>query len=994
MKSNTKAVITFRKNLILAILVVSLLINMPLTNSLWSVYAMGSEVANSSSNIDAINEQALVKEVKNRVADVFGISEDEYSISDIHFDQEWAQGIIAQYALEEGTPSLYLFIAYYEDNLWEVQVETEPIFYEWLDRVPETLISAEAKSYLDPRNAEKQALPSDAGIGDGSAMLSLPWATGETWKLTGGTHNNSGLEQRPWSAIDFQGPNRTGKVRAAANGTIYRSSNCKNFIRIDHANGWQTGYYHLTNEQVSNGQTVQRGQYIGDISIEAGCGGSATGPHVHFSLRKSNAYQDLNNKDIGGWTIKDGTSQYTGCMTRVKDNSKICQWGYIYNDGSIGSGNSLAAPNDVSATDGDYEDRTEVTWTYVSGATYYEIWRHTSNNIGYATLIASNAVSPHNDTGGSLGKAYYYWVKACNVNGCSNFSTPNTGFRQTPGVVLLYAPALTPSTITCDNYWMAVSGIGYQGTNAYLTVNTNTSNQSTNSGIWQPSLPVDGKYKVEAYIGNTYNTTCSGTISGGYTGDAKYVVYHANGVTTVPKNQKNSINDWLDIGTFSFNSGTNGKVKLSDLNGEANFSRVIFFNAMKFTLIETAPPIAFDKIGPVNTSIQVENPVTLTWTTSNTAIDYDYCIDTTNDNSCDQWISSGSSTSVIVDNLLPNTTYYWQVKSENTGGITYANNDSTNYWSFTTQPIQGDDNYEENDTLTTAYDLTDWKQTWLSTLNGYGKQIDDDWYRIGVLEGYQHIIIDVRFTHSQGDIDISLYDLNGSFLTDSHGITDNEYIDYLVPYAGVYYIKVHYANQGNQYDLRWDNLYTSPTFQDVPTSYWSWQFIERLYNAGVTGGCSTSPMMYCPANTVTRDQMAVFLLRGEHGSTYTPPAATGSMFVDVPSTHWAAAWIEQLANEGITGGCGNGNYCPSTPVTRDQMAVFLLRGEHGGSYVPPEATGAMFADVPSTHWAAAWIEQLANEGITGGCGGGNYCPSVIVTRDQMAVFLVRAFNLP
>ena len=186
----------------------------------------------------------------------------------------------------------------------------------------------------------------------------------------------------------------------------------------------------------------------------------------------------------------------------------------------------------------------------------------------------------------------------------------------------------------------------------------------------------------------------------------------------------------------------------------------------------------------------------------------------------------------------------------------------------------------------------------------------------------------------------------------------------------------------------------TPTFNDVSIDYWAWQFIERLYNAGVTGGCSTNPMMYCPTVTVTRDQMAIFLLRGEHGGSYTPPTATGTMFADVPSTYWAAAWIEQLASEGITGGCGNGNYCPTLPVTRDQMAVFLLRGEHGGSYTPPAATGTMFADVPATHWAADWIEQLANEGITGGCGGGNYCPSVAATRDQMAVFLVRAFSLP
>jgi hypothetical protein len=200
--------------------------------------------------------------------------------------------------------------------------------------------------------------------------------------------------------------------------------------------------------------------------------------------------------------------------------------------------------------------------------------------------------------------------------------------------------------------------------------------------------------------------------------------------------------------------------------------------------------------------------------------------------------------------------------------------------------------------------------------------------------------------------------------------------------------------QGGTCDIGAYERTVAPTFADVPFSYWAWQHIERLYFDGITGGCSNTPLSYCPGTTVTRDQMAVFLLRGEHGSAYTPPAATGSMFADVPQNYWAAAWIEQLANEGITGGCGSGNYCPSLPVTRDQMAVFLLRGEHGGGYVPPAATGSMFADVPQNYWAAAWIEQLAAEGITGGCGGGNYCPTTPVTRDQMAVFLVRAFSLP
>lgn len=67
------------------------------------------------------------------------------------------------------------------------------------------------------------------------------------------------------------------------------------------------------------------------------------------------------------------------------------------------------------------------------------------------------------------------------------------------------------------------------------------------------------------------------------------------------------------------------------------------------------------------------------------------------------------------------------------------------------------------------------------------------------------------------------------------------------------------------------------------------------------GGCSTNPLEYCPEEPVTRAEMAVFLLRAMHGSSYSPPAVTG-MFSDVPAIFWAVAWIEQLYSEGITQG--------------------------------------------------------------------------------------------
>ncbi len=149
---------------------------------------------------------------------------------------------------------------------------------------------------------------------------------------------------------------------------------------------------------------------------------------------------------------------------------------------------------------------------------------------------------------------------------------------------------------------------------------------------------------------------------------------------------------------------------------------------------------------------------------------------------------------------------------------------------------------------------------------------------------------------------------------------------------------------------------------------------------------------YCPTDPVRRDQMAVFLLKAEHGSAYAPPACTG-FFLDVPCSSQFAAWVEQLATEGVTAGCGGGNYCPSTPVRRDQMAAFLLKAEHGPSYVPPLCTG-QFSDVTCPSLFADWIEQLKAENITGGCGGSNYCPSASNNRGQMAAFLVKTFDIP
>jgi hypothetical protein len=178
-------------------------------------------------------------------------------------------------------------------------------------------------------------------------------------------------------------------------------------------------------------------------------------------------------------------------------------------------------------------------------------------------------------------------------------------------------------------------------------------------------------------------------------------------------------------------------------------------------------------------------------------------------------------------------------------------------------------------------------------------------------------------------------------------------------------------------------------FLDVPNGHPFYSFVTTLVSNAITVGVGGGN--YGVDQPTLRQQMAVFLLKAKHGLCYTPPPCQGD-FQDVACPSTFADWVEALADEGISGGCGNGNFCPANPVRRDQMAPFLLKAEHGSGYVPPACAGA-FTDVACPSLFADWIEQLAAEGITGGCGGGNYCPSNDSTRGQMAVFVVKTFDL-
>ena len=180
-------------------------------------------------------------------------------------------------------------------------------------------------------------------------------------------------------------------------------------------------------------------------------------------------------------------------------------------------------------------------------------------------------------------------------------------------------------------------------------------------------------------------------------------------------------------------------------------------------------------------------------------------------------------------------------------------------------------------------------------------------------------------------------------------------------------------------------------FLDVPDADPFWASVDAAAMNGVTVGCGEGN--FCPDAPTLRSSIAVFLLRGKNGMAYVPPPATGTVFGDVTIGSPAADYIEELFHEGVAVGCGGGNYCPSAPLSRAEASVLLLKMEHGGDYEPPPATGTVFGDVPADAFAAAWIEQLALEGVTAGCGGGNFCPDAPVSRAQAAAFVVLLFSL-
>ncbi|GAA4898514.1 peptidoglycan DD-metalloendopeptidase family protein [Stackebrandtia albiflava] len=243
---------------------------------------------------------------------------------------DWAFGTVVVTTPRGGEdlPEGRLFLARLTDDAWQVELDGEPAFRS---------LSAEAPVLSD---SERTSLGPDQVTVDAAnprTQMRLPWATGQTWTMTGGPHpwGSSGA----WSSLDFAGGDQA--VRATRAGNAYTM--CTGWIRVVHANGFATDYYHLWSNINTNGGWVGEGAFLGYTGTDVTCGGSATGRHVHFGLRYNNVYDSIHAAIIGKWVIMNGGSAYSG--SALHGSTRAWTGGGMYNYGPLWADQGIVDAN-------------------------------------------------------------------------------------------------------------------------------------------------------------------------------------------------------------------------------------------------------------------------------------------------------------------------------------------------------------------------------------------------------------------------------------------------------------------------------------------------------------------------------------------------------------------------------------------------------------------------------------------------------------------------
>jgi Zn-dependent metalloprotease len=192
------------------------------------------------------------------------------------------------------------------------------------------------------------------------------------------------------------------------------------------------------------------------------------------------------------------------------------------------------------------------------------------------------------------------------------------------------------------------------------------------------------------------------------------------------------------------------------------------------------------------------------------------------------------------------------------------------------------------------------------------------------------------------------------------------------------------------------------TFADVASTHPYFTDIEILYANGLTGGCGTAPLKFCPDQIMNRAMASVFMVRGAYGAGFVPNPASLKFKDNWSGVLYARPWAEAMRELNLTSGCQASPllYCPTKQLNREQAVIFGLKMKYGNDYMPPAATGTVFADMTNPdYYATDWAEKAYADGIITSCGTDTktgkpkFCPNVLVTRGLGAYIIVRAKNL-
>jgi hypothetical protein len=390
---------------------------------------------------------------------------------------------------------------------------------------------------------------------------------------------------------------------------------------------------------------------------------------------------------------------------------------------------------------------------------------------------------------------------------------------------------------------------------------------------------------------------------------------------------------------------------------------------------EIQPPPApgvFGKTSPTEASINQSTNPTLSWGTSSDAVSYEYCFDTVDDDLCaGSWTSTGTNKTAGVQ-INSDATYYWQVRSLNVTGTTYA--DSNTWWSFTTKSCS-----TLNITVTPdgggSVQLNPAPDCQAGSKYTTGTNVNLT--AVPASNYYQ-------FIDWGGDI-------SGTSAADSITMSSDQSVT---------------AN------------FEKSTFDDVPfdyseslggVTYFLHDYIQALYNNGMTAGTSTNPPLFSPNLNLNRAMAAVFMLRAYFGESYVTPDPPYDTFAadDWTQNDWAKPWAQGMWDEQLTAGCQTDplKYCPDQTLPRVQAIIFGLHmkydyydGDNLVVYEPPPATGTVFADMTDVnYYGTKWAEAAYADGLLPTCGesGGKplFCPEDPVDRAWAAYMIVQAKGL-